>query len=185
MEGIHSVADLRRASRAIIVVLGAAMPAVAAAQAAPAGAARAPLVLHGTCEGQGQAAVMRVQIVNTANRPTALILGFTAPDGQTHVVNSIGVVAIRLATGADEDYVYVNPKYALAEGAPWIVSLAPGATHDLELPLHDFISSLNYTPLDPSVAGGTRLVLEPRPVARQMTPVWTGRIETMLDRCRP
>jgi hypothetical protein len=127
---------------------------------------------------------MRVEIANRSDRAAAVVLGFTAAKGQTHVVNSIGVVATRPATGADEDYVYVNPKYALADGAPWIVSIAPGATQDLELPLKDFISSLNYSILEPGVVGGSRLVLQAKPAGKQSSPVWTGKIETPLDRCR-
>ena len=77
----------------------------------------------------------------------------------------------------------MNPKYALAEGPAWIASLAPGATHDVELPLRDFISTLNYSSLDPSVAGA-RFVFEGRPAPKQSKPVWTGKIQTVLARCQ-
>jgi hypothetical protein len=110
-------------------------------------------------------------------------VGFTPANSQTHVVNSVDLLAVRIATGADEDFVYVNPKYALASGAPWIISLAPGASHDLELPLKDFISGLNYSNLDPGTAGGARLVFEGRAAGKSATRVWTGKIETVLDRC--
>jgi hypothetical protein len=44
---------------------------------------------------------------------------------------------------------------------------------------------LNDSTLDPSVASGARLVFEARPAAKQPKPVWTGKIQTVLDRCRP
>jgi hypothetical protein len=165
-------------------MVAAASPSMlAAAQAPPAATPSSPLTLHVTCSGRGEAALFRVQIVNTSDRPTAFVLGFTPTNTQAHVVNSIGVVAIRPATGAGEDFGYQHPKYALATGAPWIVSLAPGATHDVELPLKDFISGLNFSNLDPSVASGARLVLEARPAAKQSPPVWTGKIETPIEQC--
>jgi hypothetical protein len=166
-------------SGVIVVVLGATVPSTAGAQATPANAA--PLTVSATCDANVQ--VIRAQIANKSQQPISLVLGFTAPKTLAQVVNAFDVFAIRPATGADEDYVYVNPKYALAEGAPWIVSLAPGTTHDVELPLRDFISTLNYSSLDPSVAGGARLVLEGRPAPKQSKPVWTGKIQTVLARC--
>lgn len=165
----------------LIVMLGAAAAASAAAgQTSAAGNASAPLALRATCSTSTQA--IHLQIANTSNRPTAVVLGFTA-GGQTQVVNSVDVVAVRIATGADEDYVYVNPKFALATGAPWIVTLAPGAMHELDLPLKDFISSLNYSPLDTGTAGGTRVVFEGRSAPKQAAPVWTGKIQTVLAPC--
>lgn len=165
----------------VMMVLGAAIPATAAAQTAAAGSASAPLTLRATCDTQTQ--MIHVQIANKSDRPTAMVLGFTAANGQTQVVNSVDVLAVRIATGADEDYVYVNPKFALATGAPWIVTLAPGATHDLDLPLKDFISSLNYSPLDPSVAGGARVVFEGRAAGKPPKSVWIGKVETVIARC--
>jgi len=97
------------------------------------------------------------------------------------------VVAIRLATGAEEEYVYVNGKHAREYDkpkSPWVVSLAPGATHDLDLPLKEFISTLNFSSLDPGVAGGTRLVLEGRVASATTTRVWTGKVDTRVEACR-
>jgi len=172
--------SLRQAFPVLIVVLGATIPTARAQTTATAGA-KAPLTVRASCDTPTQ--MMHVQIANTSDRPTAILVGFTAATGQTHVVNSVDVLAIRPATGADEDYVYVNPKFALATGAPWIVSLAAGATHELDLPLKDFISSLNYSPLDPSIAGGARVVFEGRPAAKQPTPVSTGKVQTVLAPC--
>jgi hypothetical protein len=173
--------SLRQTFPMLIVVLGATIAAAAGQTTATSGGAKAPLTVRASCDTPTQ--MMHVQIANTSDRPTAILVGFTAATGQTHVVNSVDVLAIRPATGADEDYVYVNPKFALANGAPWIVSLAPGATHDADLPLKDFISSLNYSPLDPSIAGGARVVFEGRPAAKQSTPVWTGKVQTVLAPC--
>ena len=94
----------RRELWTLIVVLGVAIPAAAAGQAAGA-AASPPLTLQAMCTGQGAASVMRVHIANNTDRPTAVVLGFTAPGGQTHVVNSVGVSVIRIATGATRRYV--------------------------------------------------------------------------------
>ena len=167
-----------------MIVLGTALPHGAQAQGTPAAAPSAPLTLKATCEGSGPAPVLRVQIANTSGKPTSVVLGLTADKGQAHVVNSLLVIAIRPATGADEAYVYVNPKYALAEGPPWIVDLAPGATHALELPVHDFISSNTFANLDAATAGGTRVVLEGRPAGKGTKPVWTGKVETKIDACQ-
>jgi hypothetical protein len=136
-----------------------------------------------TCDAQGKTPTMHLQLANKSDRPTGVVVGFTPPNTQTHIVNSVSVFAIRPATGASEEYVYVNPKYALAKGAAWIVSLAPGATHDLDLPLVDFISGLNYSSLDPMIVGGTRLVLDARRATGQSAAVWTGKIETVLEPC--
>ena len=132
------------------LVLGATIPSAVGAQAKPAATASAPLIVTATCDAKAQ--VLRVQVANKSQQGTSVVFGFIAPKTLAPVVNAFDVFAVRIATGADEDYVYVNPKYALAEGAPWIVSLAPAATHEVELPLRDFISTLNYSSLDPSVA---------------------------------
>jgi len=167
----------------LMLVVGTAMPVIAGAQA-PAAAASAPLTLQATCDATGQPAVLRLTLVNKSDRATAVAVGFTAADGKTRVVNSLDVIAIRLATGADEVYAYVNPKYALAKGTPWIVSLAPGATHDLEVLLRDFVSTMTYNVLDPAVAGGTRVIFESRAAGKSATPVWSGKVETKIESCR-
>ena len=178
-----TVCFLRPVSGILILVLGAAMPSTAGAQAPPP-AASAPLTLQATCDATSQPPVLRVKLVNKSDRVTAVAVGFTAADGKTRVVNSLDVIAIRLATGADEVYAYVNPKYALAKGTPWIVSLAPGATHDLEVLLRDFISTMTYNVLDPAVAGGTRVIFESRAVGKSSTLVWSGKVETKIESCR-
>ena len=163
--------------------VGAVLAGTAHAQAAPA-AASAPLALQVTCDASGHAPVLYVKLVNRSERATSVVVGFTAADGKTRVVDSLDVIAIRPATGADEVYVYVNPKYALVKGTPWIVTIAPGATHDLEVLLRDFISTMTYTGLDPTVAVGTRVIFEASAVAKTSTPVWTGRVETKIESCR-
>jgi hypothetical protein len=170
-----------------IVVLGAAMPSAAAAQAKPAATPNAPLTVSATCDAQGQTPLLRVQVANKSDRPTAVVLGFNADNGKTHVVSSTSVFAIRPATGAEEEYFYVSGKYAReyrAANPAWIVSLAPGATHDLELPLTEFISTLNYSMLDPAVVAGTRFVIMAPPAPKAATPVWTGKLEAMIGTCR-
>ncbi len=166
--------------RMVTLAIAALVPTIVAAQTT--GAAKSPLTLHAACASTGATAVIRVQIANTAARPTAVALGFTPPGEQTHVVTAIGVSVIRPATGATEEYVYENPKYALAKGTPWIVSIAPGATHDVELPLHDFISTMSFANLDVSVAAGGRLVLE-APPAKGSPQVWSGKIDVPLEGC--
>jgi len=163
-----------------MLALSVAIPWLASAQVKPAGAASSPLTLQASCDAQ----TLHVQIANTSDKPTSVVLGFNAGNAQTHVVNSLAVIVIRIATGAEEPYVYVNPKFALAEGPPWIVPLAPGAAHNLDLPLKDFISGMSYTPLDPAVAGGGSLELEGKAAGKLSVPVWTGRVRTMIDRCR-
>ena len=168
---------------ASVMMAGAALRPAVSAQAASPGTPPPPLSVRADCDAKGETPVIRVQITNKSDRATGIVLGFN-PNPQTHVVNSVHVIAIRPATGASDDYLYVNPKFALAKGTPWIVSLAPGATHDLELPLRDFISTFTYNPLDPSIVSGTRLIVDSRPASKSSTPVWTGTIETVLDVCR-
>ena len=175
--------SLRSVSGMLMLVLGVTMSAKAGAQATAAGAS-APLTLQATCDVSGQMPVLRVRLVNKSDRATSVVVGFQAADGKTRVVDSLDVIAIRPATGADEVYAYVNPKYALTKGAPWIVSIAPGATHDLEVPLRDFVSTMTYNGLDPIVAGGTRLIFEGRAVAKAAPPVWSGKVETKLEPCQ-
>lgn len=167
-----------------ILALAAATPSPVLAQSPAGGGASAPLALRASCDATGPKPVMRVQLTNTSGKATSVILGFDAAAGKTHVVNSIQVIAIRPATGAEEAYAYLNPKFALATGPAWTVSLAAGATHDLELPLWDFISTSNFNSLDAGVVGGTRLVFEARPSSAKSSSVWTGRIQTTLDACR-
>jgi hypothetical protein len=126
---------------------------------------------------------MRVQLTNASDRPTSIVIGLLAAKGKAQVVTSISVMATRPATGADEEYLYVDPKFPFAEGAPWIVSLAAGASHDLELPLKDFISGMTFLTLDPSVAGGSRLVFLARPSGSPSPAVWSDRIQITLPPC--
>jgi hypothetical protein len=172
--------SLRRLGPVFVVALGAAIPAALGAQAPAAGSASAPLTVRATCD----ATTMRVQLANTSNKATPVVVGFNADNGKVHVVNSVSTFAIRLATGAEEEYFYVNGKYALAKGPAWVVSLAPGATHEMQLPLAEFISTLNYSALDSAVAGGTRFVFTARE-AGKATPAWTGKIETRVEPCTP
>ena len=172
-----------RIVRTVLLLLLALIPSTVVGQGPPAKSASAPLTLRATCAAQP--AMLHVQIANTSDQARAVVVGFNAANGQTHVVNSIELIGIRPATGANEQYVYVNPKYALAKGPQWIVSLAPGATHDIHLPVSDLTSSLTIFTLDPAAVGGTRLVFEGRPSATKATPVWTGTIETVLEPCQP
>jgi hypothetical protein len=176
---------VRRLILVSVVTLGTALPSAIGAQGAPAAGANAPVSVRGSCDASGDVPVLRVQIVNTGAQKTSVVVGFTpTTNAQAHVVNSLDVMAIRPATGANDDYVYVNPKYALAKGAPWIVSIAPGASHDIELPMKDFISTLTYSSLDPLIAGGTRLIFESRKAAGQPAGAWYGKVETMLAACK-
>jgi len=162
---------------------GAAPGQAVAGQASPSAAASSPLALRVMCSGRGDTASLHVQIANTSGRDAAVVLGFTPANSQVHVVDALDVFVVRVATGADEDYVYVNPKYALASGAPWVVSIPAGKTYETDLAVKDFISRLNYTNLDVSVAAGGRLVLDARPAGKSGTRVWTGMVETRIDAC--
>jgi hypothetical protein len=158
---------------------------VATAAQKPAPAAAPPIALRVTCEGVEQpTSKLQVHVMNSSSRETAIRLGFT-PGAQTHVVDAINIIAIRPATGADEDFLYVNPKYAAFTGtrAPWIVPLAAGASYDVELPVKDFISRMNYVPLDPAVAGGARLVLDARAAAKQPGRAWIGTVDAVIEPC--
>ena len=166
----------------LILLLGAAMPWTVSAQA-PQGTESTPLTLQATCDLSGQAPVLRVQLVNRSDKALSVVVGFNA-DSKTQIVNSFDVIAIRPATGADELYAYVNPKYATAKGTPWVVALAPGATHTVDVLLRDFISTMTYNGLDPVVANGTRLIFEAKSLARGSAPVWIGRVETRIQDCQ-
>jgi hypothetical protein len=162
-------------SLASVVVTAAQKPAAAAAP---------PITLRVTCTGVEQpTSKLQVHVTNSSSREIAVRLGFT-PAAQTHVVDAVNIIAIRPATGADEDFLYVNPKYAAFSGTrePWVVPLAAGASYDVELPVKDFISRMNYSPLDPAVAGGARLVLDARAAATQPR-AWTGKVETVVEPC--
>jgi hypothetical protein len=166
----------------LILLLGSAIPWTVSAQAPQGGAASAPLALQVSCELTGQAPVLRVQLVNTSEKAMSVVVGFNA-DGKTQIVNSFDVIAIRPATGADEIYAYVHPKYATAKGTPWVVALPPRGTHTIDVLMRDFISTMTYTGLDPVVASGTRLIFEARPAAKGSAPVWTGKVETRIGSC--
>jgi len=173
---------MRSLSGMLILLLGVAIPWRVSAQAPQSGTANVPLALQVTCDVTGQAPVLRVQLVNTSEKAMSVIVGFNA-DGKTQIVNSFDVIAIRPATGADEVYAYVNPKYATAKGTPWVVALPPRGTHTVDVLMRDFISTMTYTGLDPVVAGGTRLIFEARPAAKGAAPVWSGRVETRIGSC--
>ena len=167
----------------LILLVGAAIPWMVSAQAPQRGTASAPVALQVTCDVTGQAPVLRVQLVNTSEKAISVIVGFRV-DGKTQVVNSFDVIAIRPATGADEVYSYVNPKYATAKGTtPWVVALPPRGTHNVDVLMRDFISTMTYTGLDPVVASGTRLIFEARSAVKGSEPVWTGTIETRIGSC--
>jgi len=169
---------------ALVVAIGAAGVSIAASQA-PAGAKSANQpTLHVLCS-TSPAPVFKVSVTNPGDRDDSLQLGFTPGSPQPQVVNALTVAVIRIATGATEEYVYVNPKYATYSGRkdPWIVPLKAGATFDVELPLRDFISSMNYNSLEPGTAVGGRLILDARAAAKPAGAVWTGKIETSIDAC--
>lgn len=173
---------MRILSGVLIVLLGAAIPRTVSAQTPQSGTASPPLALQVTCELTGQAPALRVQLVNTSEKAISVIVGFNA-DARTQIVNSFDVIAIRPATGADEIYAYVHPKYATAKGTPWVVTLPPRGTHTVDVLMRDFISTMTYTGLDPVVASGTRLIFEARPAAKGSAPVWAGRVETRIGNC--
>ena len=167
-------------SHIALTVLIATCAVALAAQAKP--ATGAPLTVQATCDAGGASPVIRVQLGNKGNTPAAVVAGFSAKD-KTQVVDSLELITIRAPTGADEVWMYINPKFALAEGPPWIVTLAPGATHEFELPLSQFMSTMTYANLDPVTAAGARLVFQGRRPPKQATPVWTGRVETVVAAC--
>lgn len=167
---------------ALVVAIGAASASLTAGQA-PAATAGQP-ALSVLCN-TSPAPVLKLTVTNAGTQDVSLLLGFTPGTPQPQVPNALTVAVIRIATGATEEYVYVNPKYATYSGKmePWIVSIKAGATFDLQVPLRDFISSMNYNTLEPGTAVGGRLILDARAVPRQPGRVWTGKIETMIDAC--
>jgi len=168
---------------ALIAVIGAATSSVLAEQAPAAPKAGQP-TLRVLCS-TSPAPVLTLTVTNPGDRDIALLLGFTPGRPQPQVLNALTVAVIRIATGATEEYVYVNPKYATYAGKtdPWIVPLKAGGSYDLEVPLRDFISSMNYNSLEPGTAVGGRLVLDARAVAKEPGRVWTGKIETAIEAC--
>jgi hypothetical protein len=168
---------------ALIVAFAATSASVIAGQTAKPGPAAPPLTLRAACEGEGQAAVIRVRVDNHSDRDTAVVLGKLVGNDQTRVIDSLVVMAIRLATGANEDFPFINPKHAMLTGktAPWIETIRAGKTYEIEAPVRFFISRLNYSLLEPLGVGGTRLLLEARPAGSAK--VWTGTIETMIEPC--
>ena len=157
----------------------------ATATQAPAAATTAvpPLSLSASCTGEGQAATLQVRIDNRSDRDTALVLGKLVGAEQTRVIDSLVVMAIRLATGANEDFAFINPKHAMLTGrsTAWIVPIRAGETFALDAPLQYFISRLTYALLDPLTIPGTRLLLEARPSGAAK--VWTGTLEATIDPC--
>jgi hypothetical protein len=166
-----------------LIVAVAAATSVLAAQTPAAPKAGQP-TLRVLCS-TSPAPVFKLTVMNPGDRDIALLLGFTPGSPQPQVLNALTVAVIRIATGATEEYVYVNPKYATYAGKrdPWIVPLEAGASYDLEVPLRDFISSMNYNSLEPGTAVGGRLVLDARAVAKEPGRVWTGTIETAIEAC--
>jgi hypothetical protein len=172
------------ATAALILANGAASTSIAAQTAAA--PAPAPLTVTASCVVQAGAATLRIAVRNSSDRAVSFVPGFIAGTEKSRVVNSIMVFAIRPATGASEDFLYVSPKYALASGKldPWVVPLAAGATFDLDLPVKDFISGMNYQPMEPAAAGGARLALEGKPVTSPGATGWTGTIEAPISVCQ-
>jgi hypothetical protein len=169
---------------ASIVAIGVVTSAVVHGQAPVTAKAGQPTVSV-TCSIQGPTPALHVTLTNAADRDVSILLGYTPGAPQPQVVNAVAVQVIRPATGATEEYVYVHPKYAIYAGRmdPWIVSLKPGAKFDVDLPLKDFISSMNYNALEAPVASGGQLVVDAHPVARQPG-LWTGKVEGAIDACR-
>ena len=166
----------------VFVAVGSATSSVAGQ--APVAAKTGQPTLQIVCS-TSPAPVFKVSVANPGDREIALMLGFTPGSPQPQVVNSLTVAVIRIATGATEEYVYVNPKYATYSGKtdPWIVPLKAGATYEVEVPLRDFISSMNYNALEPGTAVGGRLVFDARAVPKEPGRVWTGKIETSIESC--
>jgi len=167
----------------LIVAISAASASLIASQA-PAAAKTAGQPTMSVLCSTSPAPVLKVTVTNPSDRDIGLQFGFTPGSPQPQVVNAMTVAVIRIATGATEEYVYVNPKYATYSGRkdPWIVPLKAGATFDIELPLRDFISSMNYNSLEPGTAIGGRLILDAR-ATKPAGAVWTGKIETPIDAC--
>ena len=168
---------------ALIVGFGAATASLMAAQGPSTSKTGEPTI--GVVCSTSPTPVLKVTVTNPAEREIALMLGFTPGSPQPQVLNALTVAVIRIATGATEEYVYVNPKYATYSGKsdPWIVPLKAGGAYDVEVALRDFISSMNYNALEPGTAVGGRLILDARAVPKQPGRVWTGKIETSIESC--
>jgi hypothetical protein len=167
-----------------MVLIGAGSVTIAAAQAPAAVKAGQP-ALSVTCSIEGKAGTFHVSLTNPGDRDIAILMGFTPGSPQPQVVNAVSVAVIRIATGATEDYLYVNPKYAIYAGRkdPWIVPLKAGESYQFDLPLKDFISSMNYNSLEPLTAMGGRFVLEGRATPSTSANLWTGKVDTTIDAC--
>jgi hypothetical protein len=168
----------------VTMMMGAGGAAVVAGQASTAAKAGQP-ALSVTCSIEGKAGTFHVSVTNPGDRDIAILMGFTPGAPQPQVVNAVSVAVIRIATGATEDYLYVNPKYAIYAGRkdPWIVPLKAGGSYQFDLPLKDFISSMNYNSLEPVTAMGGRLVLEGRVAPNSSASLWTGKIDTTIEAC--
>src|SRR3954468_12222334 len=118
--------SVRRSMAALIVAIAAAVAPALAAQARVAAQPGQPTV--SVICSTSPAAVLKVTVTNPGDRDLSLLLGFTPGSPQPQVLNAMTVAVIRIATGATEEYVYVNPKYATYSGKvdPWIVPLKAG-----------------------------------------------------------
>ena len=137
-----------------------------------------------TCNAQ--AGSFRVSVANPGAGDLAVLLGYTPGSPQPQVVTALAVHVIRPATGATEEYVYINPKYATYAGRmdPWIVPLKAGGTFDVDVSVKDFISTMSFNPLDLAVANGGQLILEGKAVPKQPGKVWTGTVQAPIEGCR-
>jgi hypothetical protein len=176
-----------RTSRMMVVLLLGALCAggspASAAQASAGASSESPLAVSAACTGQGDAAAIEVRIANRSNRDLSIVLGRLVGADRTQVVDSLFVMATRLATGAAEDFAFVNPKHAVLTGAaePWIVNIPAGSTYSLDAPVRFFVSRLNYSFLEPLGLPGTRLLLDAKP--NRAAGVWSGQIETPIQPC--
>lgn len=176
----RGTAFVRLAVMAAIAAIGVG----AAAAQTPAAKAGQPS-LRAVCSLAGPTPTVRVTIANPGTADLSILLGYTPGTPQPQVATAFLVSAIRAATGASEEYPYIHPKYALYAGKmdPWIVVLKPGASTSVDLALKDFISGLNYSSLEPTVAAGARLVLEGKALAKQPGKLWTGRVDSAFENC--
>jgi len=179
------VTSFARRAALFTAISVAGVSAIASQAPAPSSAKPGQPTMQILCTAKGADSSLRVTLTNPGNRDVAILLGYTPAAPQPQVVNALTVAVIRIATGATEEYVYVNPKYASYSGRkdPWIVPLKAGAAYDVVLPLKDFISSMNYNALTDGIAVGGRLVLDARAVAKEPGSVWTGKIEAPIDAC--
>ena len=170
---------------ALAVAMFAAASSSVAAQGTAAAPTAAPLVVTAACQGGGDTALLHVRIENRSARPTAVVMGKLVGTDKTQVVDSLFVMATRLATGAAEDFAFVNPKHAVLTGRtePWIVTLPAGGTYELDAPVRFFVSRLNYSFLEPLGLPGTRVLFDAKPLPSNKS-VWTGQVEAPVEPCR-